>query len=187
MRKQRFVIGMVLGVGLAVAVGSVEAKDKEFHAHFAGTDTSTSEISFPGTTPGADYIVVAGESTLGQYTAQAVSDWELDGKTCTRASGGSGVEIAGVAEVFVFSFTATGEQLFLTLSPGQVGCCSDTGVCTGQPTFAVSGGTGRFAGATGTIVKTVTVFGLAPPDSPSSQGFFGSFTGTFDGTIEVAQ
>jgi len=187
MRKQRFVIGVVLGISLAVAGGSVEAKDRQFHAHFAGTDSSADEYTFPGATPGADYIVVAGKSTLGEYTAQAVSAWEADTKTCTPPDGSSGVEISGIAEVFALSFTRTGEQLFLNLSPGQVGCCSDTGVCTGQITFAVSGGTGRFAGATGTIVKTVTVFGLAPPDSPSSQGFFGSFTGTFDGTIELAK
>ena|SRR2546422_10330812 len=158
MRKQRFIIGFVVGMGLVVSGGSVEARQKSFHAHFAGTDNGTSEITFPGTTPGADYIVVAGKSTLGTYTAQAVSAWELDSKTCTPPDGGSGVEISGIAEVFGLSFTATGEQLFLKLSPGQVGCCSDTGVCTGQITFDVSGGTGRFAGATGTIVKTVKVF-----------------------------
>ena len=187
MGKKKFVIGVVLGVSLAVAAGSVEAREKRFHAHFAGTDNGTSEITFPGTTPGADYIVVAGKSTLGTYTAQAVSAWEADNKTCTPPGGGTGGEIAGIAEVFGLSFTATGEQLFLTLSPGQVGCCSEAGVCTGQIAFEVNGGTGRFAGATGTIVKTVKVFKLAPPDSPSSQGFFGSFTGTFDGTIEFAK
>src|SRR6266540_2946051 len=167
MRKNRFVIGVVLGMGLAVAGGSVEAKEKSFHAHFAGTDTSTSEISFLGTTPGADYITVAGNSTLGAYTAQAVSAWQLDNKTCTPPDGGSGVEIAEVAEVFALSFIATGEQLFLNLSPGQVACCSDTGVCgPGQVTFAVNGGTGRFAGATGTIVKTVTVLGWRRRTAP---------------------
>src|SRR5262249_3762188 len=169
MRKQRFVIGMVLGIGLAVAVGSVEAKDKEFHAHFAGTQTNKDDLSFTGTT-GAGYTTVAGKSTLGEYTAQMVGDFEPDGKTCTAPDGGSGFELAGIAEVFVLSFTATGEQLFLNLSPvGQVGCCSDTPSigCTAQISFAVTGGTGRFAGATGTIVKTVRVIGLPALDSPS--------------------
>ena len=185
MRKPRFVIGIVLGIGLTVAGGSVEARDKSFHAHFAGTNTNKDDFSFPGTS-GVAYITVAGKSTLGPYTAQAVSAWQLDNKTCTPPGGGSGVEIAGVAEVFALSFIATGEQLFLNLSPGQLGCCSATGGCTGQITFTVSGGTGRFAGATGTIVKTVKDMPLAPPDSPSSRGFFDSFTGTFDGTIELA-
>jgi hypothetical protein len=188
MRKQRFVIGMVLGIGLAVAVGSVEAKDKEFHAQFAGLDINKDDFSFTGTS-GVAYINVAGQSTLGTYTAQAVSDFEPDNKTCTPPDGGNGAELAGVAEFFILSFTATGEQLFMNLSPvGQVGCFNtDTGVGTGQFTFAVSGGTGRFAGATGTIVKTVKVIVLAPPDSPSSRGYFDSFTGTFDGTIEFAE
>src|SRR5256885_6078663 len=154
MRTQRVIAGVVVGISLAVAGGSVEARDKSFHAHFAGTDSSAAEYTFPGATPGADYIVVAGKSTLGTYTAQAVSAWTADNKTCTPPGGGSGVEIAGVAEVFVLSFTRTGEQLFLNLSPGQVGGCSDTGVCTGQITFAVNGGAGRVSRATGALVQT---------------------------------
>ncbi len=187
MRKYMFVIGVVMGVSLAVAGGNVEAKEKPFHANFAGIETNKDDLSFTGTS-GAGYATVAGKSTLGEYTAQMVGDFEPDGNTCTPPDGSSGVELAGVAEVFVLSFTATGEQLFLTLSPvGQVGCCSDTGiVCTAQITFAINGGTGRFAGATGTIVKTVKSIGLAPLD-PSGRGGFSSFTGTFDGTIELAK
>src|SRR5262249_19726420 len=52
MRKNRFVIGVVLGMSLAVAAGSVEAKEakeKQFHASFAGTDTYKDDFSFTGT------------------------------------------------------------------------------------------------------------------------------------------
>jgi hypothetical protein len=52
MRKNKFVIGFVLGVSLAVAGGSVEAKEKPFHASFAGTFTNKADFSFTGT-PGA--------------------------------------------------------------------------------------------------------------------------------------
>jgi len=188
MRKNKFVIGFVLGVGLAVAVGSVEAKEKPFHASFAGTFTNKDDFSFTGT-PGF-YAPVAGKSPLGQYTALLAGEAQLDGHTCTPPGGGSGVEIVFVGEVVVLSFAATGEQLFLNLSPSVTSHeCLDptTGVGSGQVTFDVSGGTGRFAGATGTIIKTFKFIVLAPPASPPGKGFLGSITGTFAGTIEFAE
>jgi hypothetical protein len=188
MRKQRFVIGMILGIGLTVAVGSVEAKDKEFHADFAGLDTNKDDFTFPGGTPGAEYATVAGQSTLGQYMAQAVGKFQPDDKTCTPPGGGSGVETVGVDEVWVLSFPATGEQLFLRLAPGVQLACIDpqTRVASGQITLDVSGGTGRFEGATGTLVKTFQAIALALPPPPG-KGLLASFTGTFDGTIELAK
>ena len=188
MRTNRFVMGAVLGVSLAVAWGRVEAKEKPFHASFAGINTSKDDFSFLGE-PEVGYITVAGKSTLGEYTAQGVGYFAPDGKSCTPPEGGSGVELTGVAEVFILSFIATGEQLFLHLSPSALNlACLDTekSVITGQITFDVNGGTGRFAGATGTIIKTLRNFGLEIP-APPGKGFFTSFTGTFDGTIEIAQ
>jgi hypothetical protein len=185
MRTHRFVIEVVLGIGLAVAAGNVEAKDKPFHASFAGTTINKDDFSFTGT-PGS-YATVTGKSTLGPYTAQSVYEVVPDGNTCPLPGGGSGVQFVATGEVFVLSFTATGEQLFLRLSPsGQLACVDPaTGVTLGQLTFDVSEGTGRFAGATGTIVKTFKIIGLAPP--PPGKGLFSSFTGTFDGTINFAK
>ena len=185
MSTQRFIIGVVLGIGLAVAAGSVEAKEKSFHASFAGTIINKDDFSFTGT-PGS-YSTVAGKSTLGPYTAQSVFEASPNDKTCTLPGGGSGVEFVITGEVFVLSFTEKGDQVFLNLSPsGQLACVDPaTGVTLGQLTFDVGGGTGRFAGATGTIVKTLKVIGLAPP--PPGKGLFSSFTGTFDGTIEFAK
>jgi hypothetical protein len=179
---------MILGIGLTVAVGSVEAKDKEFHADFAGLDTNKDDFTFPGGTPGAEYATVAGKSTLGQYMAQAVGKFQPDDKPCPLPDGRSGVEAVGVDEVWVLSFPATGEQLFLRLGSGvQLGCIDpQTLVSRGQITLDVNGGTGRFAGAKGTLVKTFQAIVLALPPPPG-QGLFASFTGTFDGTIELAK
>jgi hypothetical protein len=186
MHKKGFVIGVVVGIGLAVAVGSVEAKEKPFHANFAGTSTNKDDFSFTGTPAAGFYNTVAGKSTLSQYTAQLVGEAAPDGNTCTLTGSGSGMELVTVGEAVVLSFAATGEQLFLNLSSSVTShaCCGPT-TCNGQTTFDVSGGTGRFAGATGTIVKTWKTIGLAPP--PPGIGGFSSFTGTFDGTIELAQ
>ena len=187
MCKHRFLTGVVLGIGLAVTIGSVEAKEKPFHASFAGIGTNKDDFSFTGT-PGV-YVTVTGKSTLGEYTAQEVAENQPDGNTCPLPGGGSGVELTFVGEVFVLSFTERGEQLFLNLSPGGQLACFDpaTGVASGQFTFDVSGGTGRFAGATGTIVQTWKFIELTWPPSPSGNGFFGGLTGTFDGAIELAK
>src|SRR2546427_7428752 len=176
MRKNRFVIGVVVGVGLAVAGSSVEAREKPFHASFAGIGTNKDDFSFTGT-PGV-YVTVTGKSTLGPYTAQEVAENQPDGNTCTLAGGGSGVELTFVGEVFVLSFPKRGEQLFLTLSPGGQLACFDpaTRVASGQFTFDVSGGTGRFAGASGTIVQTWKLIGVASLSSPPLRGFFGGLT-----------
>ena len=189
MRKNRFAIGFVLGMGLAVAAGSVEAKEKQFHASFAGTATNKDGFSYTGG-PFTGYDAVAGKSTLGPYTAQLVVDVSPDDHTCPLPGGGSGVELVSVGEDVVLSFPATGEQLFLRLSPSFTSHeCLDpaTRVASGRVTFDVSGGTGRFAGATGTIVKIWQGVKLAPPASPPGIGYFSNFTGTFDGTIELAQ
>src|SRR5262245_12440880 len=189
MRKNRFVTGVVLGIGLAVASGRVEAKEKPFHAPFAGTITNKDDFSFTGTPGGSSYETIAGKSTLGAYTAQAVAELRPDSNTCPLQGGGSGVEFVVNGDVVVLSFLERGDSLFLHLSPlGQLACQDPaTGAFSGQITFDVSGGTGRFAGATGTIVKIYkTILLAAPPASPPGTGFFVSFTGTFDGTIESA-
>jgi hypothetical protein len=187
MRKKRFVIGVVLGVGLVVAAGSVEARERSLHARFAGTATNKDDFSFAGTP--AFYNTFAGKSTLGQYTGQLVVELQPDGNSCTAAGGGSGVEYVFVGEEVVLSFAAKGEQLFLHLSPGvtSYGCLDPaTGVFTGRTTFDVNGGIGRFDGASGTVIKTWQAIFLALPASPG-KGAFGSFTGTFDGTIKFVK
>src|SRR5262249_23938915 len=139
MHKHQFVIGLVLGMSLVVAGSSVEAKEKHFHASFVGTATNKDDLSFTGA-PGF-YDSIAGESTLGHYTAQLVGETPLDGKTCTLPDGGSGLEFVFVGEVAVLSFAERGEQLFLHLSPSVSSyLCLDltTGVASGQTTFDVS-------------------------------------------------
>src|SRR2546428_2695775 len=134
MRTNRFVIGVLLGIGLAVAVGSVEAKEKPFHANFVGTIINKDDFSFVGEP--ATYSTVAGKSTLGQYTAQIVAEVPADGMPCLP--GGGGLEFVYVGEVVVLSFAKRGEQLFLRLNPNVTShACLDTstGVGTGQTTF----------------------------------------------------
>ena len=188
MHKNTFFMGIVLGISLTVVVGNVEAKEKPFHASFAGTCTNKDDLSFTG--PSIFHCTVAGKSTRGKYTAQAVVEASPDGNTCTLPDGSSGVQYLFAGEVFVLSFSENGEQLFLDLSSSVTshGCFDTaTGLFVGRTTFDVSGGSDRFEGATGTIVKTWKAILLAPPASPPGRGSFFSFTGTFDGGIKFAK
>src|SRR5262249_53301239 len=99
--------------------------------------------------------------------------------------GGSGVEFVFVGLDVVLSFAAPQDQLFLHLSPDvtSLACFSDKGVETGQITFTVNGGAGRFAGATRAVGGAFEFIALAPP--LSGHGFFGSLTSTFDGTLTL--
>jgi hypothetical protein len=188
MEKRSFIMGIAF-VLLAIAGSSVEARDKPFHASLVGTCTNKDDFSFTGTP--AHYCTGVGKSTLGPYTTQLVGETPPDGQKCPLPGGGSGMETVAVGEVFVLSFPATGEQLFLHLSPSVTShACFDPtkGIFIGQTTFDVSGGTGRFAGATGTLAETFTAIVLAPPASPpGGKGFFSNLTSTFDGTIEFAE
>ena len=187
MATRSFILSLALVLMLAIAVGSVEARAKPFHASFVGSSTNKDDFSFTGTPGASSYNVFAGKGTLGPYTGQLVAELPLDGKTCLLPGGGSGLEFVFVGEAVVLSFAASDAQLFFHLSPSVTShACFDptTGVTTGQTTFDVSGGTGRFAGATGTIIKTWKFIFLAPA-SPPGKGIFGSFTGTFDGTITL--
>src|SRR5262245_46344149 len=98
MRKNQFVIGVVVGIGLTIAVGSVEAKEKPFHAHFTGTSTNKDDFSFTGTPAAGFYNTVAGKSTLGEYTAQLVGEAAPDGNTCALPGSGDGGELVTVGE-----------------------------------------------------------------------------------------
>ena len=191
MKHYHLTIGIALVLLLAGAMGNVEARNKQFHASFAGTCANKNDFSFTGTTT-AHSCTVAGKSTQGPFTAQSVGEVAPDGLTCPLPGGGSGVGFAFVGDVTVLSFAATQEQLFLHLDPDVTNrVCFDpaTNVFTpvgGQNIFEVSGGTDRFDGAKGTIVETWTGRILAPPASPDSRDFFANFTGTFEGTIELA-
>ena len=83
----------------------------------------------------------------------------------------------GCFEIVADAVTLTasdGDQLFLT-NVGQ-DCFDDTGHIVGSATFTVTGGTGRFAGATGTGTTQV----IATPDQT---GFAGTFVLTVTGQI----
>ena len=76
---------------------------------------------------------------------------------------------------------SNGDMLLLQVTPGVTGALSFTGpgTFTWEQTWTgtVVGGTGRFAGATGTFKKTLTGFGVVP-------GFVNPWEGTLEITLD---
>src|SRR5205807_3760921 len=129
------------------------------------------------------YCVVAGNSTQGHYAAQILAEEQLTANPCTQPGGVGGLEAVVKGYVFVLSFAATEDQLFLKLGSGGAECLTPPGVAApGQATLNVIGGTGRYEGATGTIVNIINPIALAF-SALGGDGFISAFCGTLDGFI----
>ena len=164
-----------------------------FHGTLAATAVNKDDFSFTGTPPfngmsGAlrASATIAGDSTHGHYTAQGLFEaiYTNPYPVCTQPGGGGGIQSVYKAFVLAMSFRETHDQLFLALSSGTDCFNPIAGVSTGQVTFKVIGGTGRFEGATGTVVNPYKALGLAA-SALGPNGFFNAVTGTFDGFITL--
>jgi len=182
----------------ALLCGAASAQEQPhgtqpFHATMAGTSINKDDFGFTGTplfngTSGAirAHSDIAGESTHGRYTAQAQFEatYTSPFPVCTQPGGGSGIQAVYKGFIVVMSFNPTQDQLFLALSSGTDCFNPSAGVNIGQVTFRVIGGTGRFEGATGTLVNPYKGIGLAA-SALGPSGFFNAVTGTFDGFITL--
>ncbi len=175
-----------------IALASPAQQERPFQGTFAGTMVNKDDFSYTAAQGDyADYSILAGKSTMGNFTAHEVDTAGATGKECSTADVKKGVELALKGEAFVLTFDDAGDQLWLKLSPKNTGAaCLDAtnGVNTNmeKSTFDVMGGTGRFEGATGTILKSWKIIIVAWPASPG-KGYIASFTGTYDGKIKLAK
>jgi hypothetical protein len=154
-----------------------------FHGRFSGT-TITTPFSFTGG-PGF-LLTITGKSNHGAFHGQFVAEFESVGDPCTLRDGDSGNALKLVGKVIVLSFDKSGDQLFLTLRDSTV--CQSLNLATldSMTILDVSGGTGRYEGARGTMTETWRSMVLAAPSPPGS-GLFGTMTGVLEGTIELAE
>ncbi|PWU04656.1 MAG: hypothetical protein C5B51_16375 [Terriglobia bacterium] len=164
-----------------------------FHATFSATTVNKDDFGFSTTplfngTSGAirASVTITGDSTHGRYSGQALFEaiYTSPFTSCTQPGGGSGIQSVYKGFVVVMTFHATQDQLFLALSSGTDCFNPSVGISTGQATFQVIGGTGRFEGATGTFTNPYKGIGLAA-SALGPNGFFNAVAGTFDGSITL--
>ncbi len=175
-------------LGLIVAFAGAASQEKPFQATFAGSLVNKSDFSYTDVvTDSSSTGFFQGKSTLGNFTAQLVTTAGATGKDCAGANNAKGAEGRMKGSAYIFTFNDTGDQLFLQLNASKSSLyCGVTGVGTAGVSYLdVISGTGRFEGATGSLVKTWKAAAVAPPSAPG-KGRLSTFTGSFDGTVVLA-
>jgi len=164
-----------------------------FHANFAAVSVNKDDFGFTTTplfngTSGAirASATLSGDGTHGHFTGQGVFEaiYTNPARACTQPGGAAGIAALYKGFVLVMTFDSAQDQLFLALSSGSDCFNPIAHVSTGQATFSVVGGTGRFEGATGTLVNPYKAIFLAA-SALGPNGLFNAISGTFDGFITL--
>jgi hypothetical protein len=144
----------------------------------------TASFSFTSPNEPANYAIFAGEGTFGKFSGQGVSQSAPSGNSCTLPDGSSGIELVLVGHLAASRFERTGDLLFERGDPGDLKACLNLQTMRfhEEGTVKITGGTGKFEGASG--VEHVSVDGgllqapqgLSPvvvglPNTPASFGF----------------
>lgn len=167
---------------LAIGGTAAYASDQAVTLSFSGTsETSPTNLQQPNSSNDGDSF--AGKSTLGSFTARnlrAISSVLGSSNSCSGANLLYYPELSG-ASVIRFD-----DGSMITMNLTQGGDCIDltTGLAHCSVTFQITGGSGRFVNATGTLTMTETV-GVVGLDALGNPVFFAA-AGKFTGTISTA-
>lgn len=172
--KQIATVALLLNLGVA----GVYAQQK-INMTFSGTaGASAINLLYPNTNNSEDNS--AGNGTLGPFTFRNVRAINAVPQSSTTCSGPAKVFFSSVAGAAVFRFQ-DGSLLKVTLL--QAGDCIDFAALQAQctMTFKITGGTGRFTNASGTVTLTETLVPVLS-DATHNPAFFAS-TGEFSGVL----
>jgi hypothetical protein len=148
---------MIVG-SVAVAQDSAGGRTKVIKTHETATFVSANfDFDHADLSDPASYSNGEGTSNAGKFTDQAVIEFAPDGNKCTVPGGvaNAGTEFKLVGNVAVVRFTATLDLLFYKGTSATV--CQDFStppfpfLSTTTETGIVTGGTGKYLGATGTF------------------------------------
>lgn len=164
---------------LTLGAATAYAHDGSVKMTYSGTnENSIINLQQPDTTTSEDSF--AGEGTLGSFTVhniRAMANTPSASSTCSGANQLFFIEPAG-GSVFRFQ---DGSLLELNLTQGEDCIDLSTGLAQCTLTFQVTGGTGRFKHASGTLTMTETAGAVLSDALGNPVWFFG--TGEFTGTV----
>jgi hypothetical protein len=159
MKKLVVVCAGLVAFGFLVVAPSEAGETKVIKSKASATFVSANfDFDNPNLKDPANYHNGAGISNAGKFTFQAVAEFAPDKHTCTVPGGvaGAGTEFALVADVQVSRFTATGDLLFTKGTSATL--CEDFSTSPFPFIFTetgvVTGGTGKYSGATGAFTAT---------------------------------
>jgi hypothetical protein len=160
---------------LSLGVAGVSAQERPVKMTFSGTNVATTINLQPGTV--TDEHHSAGTGSLGSFTFRELHADAPDPQPSSTCSGPHFLVVAG-AGVFTFQ---DGSLLSVGITEGN-GCINLTaGFAVLTVQYQITGGTGRFEGASGALTMTATqrVVLRNAANAPALL----MFTGEFEGTI----
>jgi hypothetical protein len=166
---------------LTLGVAGVYAQQIPVNMAFSGdAGPSAIDLKHPNTATGEENL--AGNGTLGPFTFRLVKASTAAPQPSNTCSGPTKFYFPNVAGAGLFRFF-DGSLLQVTLTGG--GDCIDFAANQAQCTltFQVSGGTGRFQGASGVLTFTETATPILSDASNPPNPVFFTETGEFTGTI----
>jgi hypothetical protein len=160
------IVGICLGLlvfgSYTVVSTPADARTKAIKGTATGTAVSANfDFENADESTPAFYVHGEGKGQGGSFSYQALVEVAPDGKPCTvsGAAPNTGLEFTLVspgARVAVFRYTATGDLLFAKTTSTTL--CADLSSSTPPYSFQtasdIAGGTGKFAGASGTVTST---------------------------------
>jgi len=167
-------VALMLNLGVA----GVYAQQKPVNMTFSGTlEPSTINLQ-PGTH--TDEENVAGNGTLGPFTYRGLFADPDSPPLSSTCPGPTHLYFPTVAGGGVFRFQ-DGSLLTVRLTQGSFCIDFTAGVAHATATYQITGGTGRFNGASGTLTKTATL--LPVLFNASNSAVLVTDTGKFEGTV----
>lgn len=171
---------------LSLAIAGVHADERPVRMKFSGSMVPTSIVVRPNTI--TDEELLAGDGALGPFTFRKLRTDALAPQPSSTCSGANQLNIPVVAAGGVFRFQ-DGSLLTVGLKE-EGGLCIDFNLPPVPPvahlteSYEITGGTGRFRGATGSLTLKATLSVVMFSDS--GQPVLLASTGTLEGTVVAA-
>ncbi len=174
--EQRIKLIAATMLTLSLAVAGVYAHERPVRMEFSGSMVPTSIAVQPNTI--TDEELLEGHGSLGPFTLRKL---RTDALAPQPSSACAGLNIPVVAGGGVFRFQ---DGSLLTFQIAEGGLCIDLLAMVGHltETYRITGGTGRFSGASGRLTSTAT---LRPVLAGSAGVVLLTSTGRFDGAVET--
>jgi hypothetical protein len=174
--KHIVTIALMLNFGVA----SVYAQQKAVNMKFSGTNVGTTIDLQPDTV--TDDVNLAGNGTLGPFTYHELHADSVTPQSSPTCVDGTGLYIPTLAGGAVFRFQG-GSLLTVELTEGALCIDLTAGVAHFAGSYKITGGTGRFKSASGTLTLTSTVSPVLfnASNAPVLLTNTGEITGTVSG------
>ena len=169
-----------LALMLQLGVASVYAQQDPVKMHYSGSNVATTINLQDGTV--TDEETLAGNGTLGPFTLRELHADTASPQPSSTCSGPTQLYFPIVTGAGVFRFQ-DGSLLTVRITEGAV--CADLTAGVGHltVTYQITGGTGRFKGASGTLTLTATLTPVLfnASNAPELLTNTGEFAGTVFG------